>query len=165
MNVKKGIGVALTTLAVLIMAVSPVFAASPHFINASATVDKSGDLIVSWKEAGLGNNQLINYTASADATADYGCINGGGNHPKASNKQTVQGPVSSSGAFNSGKNGSISASLTIFPPALPTTFSCPSGQTLVLADVTYTNVAITDNTNSITFDLPGTFSLTLVPFK
>jgi hypothetical protein len=43
------------------------FAQSPHFLSA--------------KEAGLGNNALIAYTVSADATATYACINGGGNHP------------------------------------------------------------------------------------
>jgi len=36
---------------------------------------------LSAKEVGLGNNALISYTASADATATYACINGGGNHP------------------------------------------------------------------------------------
>jgi hypothetical protein len=56
---------------------------------------------LSAKEAGLGNNALISYTASADATATYVCINGGGNHPKATNKGTVSGLVSASGTFSS----------------------------------------------------------------
>lgn len=164
MNSKKGMGALLTTFVILMMAVSPAFAASPHFINASASVDGSGNLIVSWKEAGLGNNALIHYVADANAVADYGCINGGGNHPKASNKFTAAGPVTGSGDFSSGQNGSISASLTLFPPSAGS-FSCPSGQTLVLADITYTDVSITDATTGISVSIPGTFSKTFFTFK
>jgi hypothetical protein len=43
---------------------------------------------VSWHEAGLGDNQNIDYRASADVSAVYTCLNGGGNHPKAANKET-----------------------------------------------------------------------------
>jgi hypothetical protein len=133
-------------------------AQSPHFISASASgPDSDGNLIVSFKEAGLGNDALITYTANADATAVYACINGGGNHPKATNKETVSGPVTATGTFSSGKNGSISQSLTLEPPS-PGSFSCPSGQTLVLASVSYTNVSITDTTNKISEDIPGTFA-------
>ncbi len=164
MNSKKGLGVILTTLVVLLMAVTPVFAASPHFVSAGAKINSSGDLIVSWKEAGLGNDVTIFYTASAYATADYGCINGGGNHPKAANKVTVDGPVSGSGYFNSGQNGTISGSLTLYPPSVGS-FSCPSGQTLVLADITYTNVSLMDTTNGITAPISGTFSATFYTFK
>src|SRR5438105_6805935 len=95
---------------------TPLWGQSPHFLSASdsivTTVADGGDLVVSWKEAGLGNNVIINYTATASATASYACINGGGNHPSASNKETVNGPVSASGSFPSVKNGSITASLT-----------------------------------------------------
>ena len=133
-------------------------AASPHFVRASATgPNAAGQLVVSFKEAGLGDNQLIAYVASADATATYACINGGGRHPQATNKETVAGPVTASGTFTSGKNGSISQSLTLNPPG-PGSFTCPSGQRLVLADVSYTNVAITDTTNDVTESMPGTFT-------
>jgi hypothetical protein len=131
---------------------------SPHFVRASASgPNNDGSLTVSWKEAGLGDNVLIDYVAAADATAVYACINGGGNHPKAANKVTLQGPVSRPGAFASGKNGSIQASLDVGPLSAGT-FSCPSGQRLLLAFVSYTNVSITDVTNDITEPIPGTFS-------
>ena len=131
-------------------------AVSPHFISASATLSGT-NLVVNFKEAGLGTNQLINYTASADATATYVCVNRGGANPSASNKTTVSGPVTASGTFSSGKNGNVVASLTLMPPSAGS-FSCPSGQTLAIAQVTYTNVAITDTTNAITEPIPGTFS-------
>ena len=106
---------------------------------------------------GLGTNQLITYVASADASATYVCVNNGGGNPSASNKTTVSGPVSATGTFSSGKNGSVNGSLTLTPPG-PGGFSCPPGQTQAIAQVTYTNVAITDSTNGITEPIDGTFS-------
>ena len=146
----------LLAMLMLVLAVSAAFATSPHFISAS--FQGSGpNLNVSFKESGLGNNALITYVASADATATYACINGGGNHPKAANKETVSGPVSATGTFSSGKNGTISQSLTLIPPSAGG-FSCPSGQRLVLAFVSYSYVAISDTTNGVTESIPGTFS-------
>jgi hypothetical protein len=137
-------------------------AASPHFIRASASgPNNAGQLLVSFKEAGLGDNQLITYVASADSTATYACFNRGGNHPQATNKETVSGPVSATGTFSSGRNGSISQTLTINPPSAGS-FSCPPGQRLVLANVSYTNVAINDTTNGVTKGIPGTFSRVFV---
>ena len=130
---------------------------SPHFIRASASL--SGvNLVVSFKEAVLGTNQLINYTASANATATYVCVNKGGGNPSASNKTSSQGPVSASGTFSSGKNGSVNASLTVTPPPVPATFSCPPGQKLETAQVTYTGVSITDTTHGVSEPISGTFT-------
>jgi hypothetical protein len=148
-------------LAGLVMAAPAALAVSPHFVSASATVNADGTLTVNFKEAGLGTNQLINYTASADATATYVCVNNGGANPSAANKTTVSGPVSATGTFSSGKNGNVTASLTLSPPPPPppSTFSCPKGQKgPELAQVSYTNVSITDNTNGIPEPIPGTFS-------
>jgi hypothetical protein len=140
----------------LVVAAVPAQAVSPHFVRADAQLSGT-NLTVSFKEAGLGTNQLINYTASADATATYVCVNRGGANPSAQNKTDVSGPVSATGTFSSGKNGQVTASLTILPPSAGS-FSCPSGQSLQLAQVTYTNVAITDNTNGVTEPIPGTFA-------
>lgn len=135
---------------------TPAQADSPHFVRASAQLSGT-DLTVNFKEAGLGTNQLIDYTATADATAVYVCVNRGGANPSASNKTTVNGPVSASGTFNSGKNGQVTASLTLSPPSAGS-FTCPPGQSLEIASVSYTNVSITDTTNNITEPIPGTFS-------
>jgi hypothetical protein len=130
-------------------------AVSPHFVSASGTLNANGSLTVKFKEAGLGTNQNINYTLTADATATYVCVNKGGANPSAQNKTTVSGPVSASGTFNSGKNGNVTASLTVSPP--PSDISCPNGQTLKLASVSYTNVVLTDTTNQVSVSL-GDFS-------
>jgi hypothetical protein len=118
-----------------------------HFFSATASVNDAGALVVSWDEAGLGNEN-INYTLTADSTATYACINNGGNHPKAANKETVAGSVSTGGSFQA-KNGRVQASLTAGPLQDPT-FTCPSGQTRILAKVTYTNIVLTDTSNNVT---------------
>jgi len=154
---------AMLTICLLALATFLVTAAqaqSPHFIKTSASVQNNGNLTVSFKEAGLGSNVNIDYLASANGSATYGCINGGGNHPKATNKETVNGPVSAGGTFSSGQNGTISQSLTIAPPG-PGNFSCPGGQTLLLGTVSYSNVSISDNTNSVS-EVVGTGTFTVV---
>lgn len=73
--------VASMTMAV---AAPSVFAGSPHFVSVSAT--RSGDsLIVSGKEAGLGSETQVHIEVTATAE----CVNGGGKHPKAVNKESV----------------------------------------------------------------------------
>ncbi len=161
MKAKRGAVIVLSVVMVFVLTVTTVMAASPHFINASAAVDNAGNLVVSWKEAGLGDNLLIDYVASADASGFYACINGGGKHPQAANKEAFEGPVSGSGTFNSGKNGQITASLTVAPP--PSPLDCPNGQRLVLACVTYSNIALADTTNGIDANVPGSVSRTFFP--
>ena len=117
-----------------------------HFMSSSSSVNDDGALVVNWDEAGLGNGN-IDYTLTADATALYACINNGGHNPKASNKQSFQGSVSNGGSFQA-KNGRVRASLTAGPLTEPA-FQCPSGQTRVLAQATYTNIVLTDTTNNV----------------
>jgi hypothetical protein len=143
-------------LAGVIMATAPAaLADSPHFIRATGTLNANGSLTVSFKEAGLGTNELIDYALTANATATYVCVNKGGANPSAQNKTTVSGPVSATGTFSSGKNGQVTASLTVSPP--PSDISCPPGQSLQLASVSYTNVTLTDTTNNVSISL-GDFS-------
>jgi hypothetical protein len=120
-----------------------------HFMSVSASINDSGALVVAWDEAGLGNEN-INYTLTADATATYACINNGGNHPKAANKETVADEVSTGGSFQA-KNGRVQASLTAGPLQDPS-FQCPSGQTRILARVTYSNIVLTETTNNASAD-------------
>jgi hypothetical protein len=133
-------------------------AQNAHFITSNASINPvTGTLTCSWKEAGLGDNDLISYTCSASATATYVCVNRGGGNPSASNKENVAGPVSASGTFPATKNGQVTASLTVSPPG-PGSFSCPNGQSLELAQASYTNVVITDTTNGIIEPVSGTFT-------
>jgi hypothetical protein len=157
MRLKKRF-VAMAALVGAVAAISTIaFAANPHFIQASASgPDAAGNLSVNFKIAGLGDNETITVTASANATAVYACQNNGGNFPSDPKKQTVSGPVSASGDFTSGQNGQITGSLTVSPPA--STLTCPGGQRVVLASVSYTNVAVSGGGD--TESIPGTFSRT-----
>lgn len=152
---KRILTVIFAPLFLLLVAIAPAQAVSPHFISASGTLNSDGTLTVNFKEAGLGTNQNITYVLSADATATYVCVNKGGANPSAQNKTTVAGPVSATGTFSSGKNGNVTASLTVSPP--PSDISCPNGQKLETAQVTYTNVVITDTTNNVSEPVAGTF--------
>jgi len=122
-----------------------------HFFSATASVADNGNLVVSFDEAGVGT-QTVNLSISGQGNATYACINGGGNHPKAANKQNVNGPVGASGNFAPTKNGRVDGSLSASPP--PSTLTCPSGQTFVLACVSYTGITLTDNTNGVTANIP-----------
>ena len=144
------------TLLVIVAFATPAQAVSPHFVRADAQLSGT-NLVVNFKEAGLGTNQLITYVAAADSTVTYVCVNRGGANPSAQNKTTISGPVSATGTFSSGKNGQVTASLTVNPPG-PGSFSCPSGQSLEIAQVSYSNVTITDTTNGITESIAGTFA-------
>jgi hypothetical protein len=150
--------IVLTTVALVALAfAATALAANPHFIQASASgPNAQGNLSVNFKIAGLGANETITVTATADGTALYACQNNGGNFPSDPKKQTVSGPVSASGSFTSGQNGQITGSLTLSPPA--STLTCPGGQHVVLASVSYTNVAVSGGGD--TESIPGTFSRT-----
>jgi len=158
---RKFAAVSVIALAFLGLVSTAAYAVSPHFVRASGTLNSDGSLTVSFKEAGLGTNQNIDYTLTADATATYVCVNRGGANPSAQNKTTVAGPVSASGTFNSGKNGQVTASLTVSPP--PSDISCPPGQSLELAFVSYTNVTLTDTTNNVSVSLGDFTSGCLLP--
>ena len=54
-------------------------------------------------------------------------------------------------------------SIGVPPLNAPNGFTCVPGQSVVLADVSYTNVVITDTTNNVSYNIPGTFKLVFVP--
>jgi hypothetical protein len=71
--------------------------------------------------------------------------------------------VTATGTFNSGKNGQVNASLTATPTP-PTGFSCPDGQEKPqLAEISYTNILLTDTTNNERISVPNVESGCLLP--
>ena len=134
--------IAVLSLMALALAAVPALADSPHFTKASASTDSSGNLVVSFKEAGLGTTATSEkITVTAQAQAVYQCFNNGGKDPKAGNKATKTGQVSGGGDF-AVRNGSASGSVTVAPPDAGS-FTCPAGQDLKLISVTYSNIMIT----------------------
>jgi hypothetical protein len=149
--------VATAALVVMLATAAVALADSPHFIKASATINSSGQLVCSFKEAGLGTTlTTANISCDANATATYQCWNNGGKHPQAGNKETVGGPVSGGGAFPV-RNGQTTGSITVSPPGAGD-FSCPNGQTLFLEDVSYTDIVLSGE--GATADVPGTLTAT-----
>ena len=133
----------LFALAALTAAVAAptALAGSAHFINNAFSVERSGNTVtVSGKEAGLGDEPQIHVELSATAL----CINGGNNHPKATNKTSV----AAAGDFpvQNGKADFTLSGTATFQP------SCSPPMT-----VQFTNVTVTDTTNGLTHSFPGTF--------
>ncbi len=146
-------------LVALVAAIGLVFAAGTasastsgaHFTATADSVNAAGSLVATFSEGGLGNEN-VHYSLSANSTATYACLNGGGNHPKAANKESSTSPVQG-GTDVQAKNGHASGSITAGPPG--STLVCPGGQTFVLACVSYTNIVLTDTTNSVATTLPN----------
>jgi hypothetical protein len=142
MNLKSQL-IALATLSVI----GGALAANAHFVR-GPTASLSGTTVtVTWKEAGLGNDALVEYRADALVAARYQCVNHGGKCPAASNKQSISANVSTFGAFSSGKNGSITGSLIIEPPA--STLNCPGSQHAELVSVSFTSIRLSDLTDNL----------------
>ena len=153
MKLFKSFLVAVVAFAVAVLVAGPASAVAAKFHSATGSVNNSGALVVSFDERGLGEGN-IDYSLTADATALYACINGGGNHPKAANKESFEGSVSGGGSFEA-KNGRVQADITAGPLEAPQ-FQCPSGQKRVLAAVSYSNIVLTDLTNGTSVSVPDT---------
>lgn len=138
-----------------------------HFINATDVLNSAGALVASWKEAGLGDTVQVNYSLSANASATYVYVNKGGNLPQAPQFTFVSGPVTATGTFTSGKNGNITASLTLQPPPAPQAFidATPNGLHVALFEVSYSNVVLTDTTNNVSISLADLASGPLIQSK
>jgi hypothetical protein len=149
-------------LAIATLAFSPVTALATEgahfFSDTSASVANSGALTVHIDEAGLGTSE-ITYTLKAEASATYACINGGEKHPKAANKETFHEQLSSGASFQA-KHGRVQADMSAGPLSAGS-FTCPPGQELVLAAVSYSNVVLTDTINNLTDNL-GSVSRTFI---
>lgn len=133
--------VALLVLGAAAVAVPAALAGSAHFINNAFTITRTDNsLTVSGKEAGLGDEPQVHIVLSATAL----CINPGGHHPRAVNKESV----SAEGDFPV-QNGKAEFQLTVTATFQP---DCTPPMT-----VEFTNVTVTDETSGISKSFPGTF--------
>jgi hypothetical protein len=148
---------------------SPAYANFPHFKSASVSLASSSataaalgatsaasaatelpDLLYAWTEVGVGKPDVV-YRLETVVTATFGCVNGGANHPKATNKTTITSPLQTTVELAADRNGQITGSVVLDTGSVfPTGFSCPTGQTLVALSATFTNNTITDTTNGVT---------------
>ncbi|MFF4797715.1 hypothetical protein ACFY1U_04790 [Streptomyces sp. NPDC001351] len=132
---------AATAMTAVSLLSGPAYAGSPHLVNSATSVSRSGNtLTVSGREAGLGDEAQVHVVLSTTAL----CINGGGSHPKAVNKEFLNSaddfPV---------QNGKADLSLSVTAAFQP---SCSPPMT-----VSFINIMLTDTTNNISVSVPGTF--------
>ena len=140
MKAKRVTGIFLTLFVVLILSVTPVFAGSPHFVG-KISVERVGDaLMVSGKEAGLGNETQVHIVVTGEAQ----CINPGGNHPKADNKESF----SAEGDFPV-QNGKALFTLILYATFQP---DCSPPMSIV-----WTNVVVSDVEHGISEFFPGPY--------
>jgi hypothetical protein len=132
---------ALAVLATAVVAVPTAVAGAPRFINSAFSITRSDDtLTVSGKELVWATRRRSHVVLSATAL----CINPGGNHPKAVNKESE----SAAGDFPV-QNGKAEFTLSVTATFQP---ECSPPMTVSLMDVT-----VMDTTNGLTHSFPGTF--------
>jgi hypothetical protein len=128
--------------------------ANAHFIFANSAVDGSGALVVNFKEAGLGNNQNIDYTITGDQNASFTYVNNGGNTVQGTPFNAVDTTLASE-TLRSDKNGNITGTIKTEAPS-------PSADDLKIAkgngwklvtDISYTNLSLNDTTNHVSVAL------------
>ena len=129
---------------------SAAHAGAAKFHSAKASIGNGGALVAAFDERGLGNEN-VDYRLTAHAVAEFGCINGGGNHPQAANKETISSEVTATASIEP-KNGRVVATIRTAAPK-PGAFSCPSGQKLVLGSVSYDEIELKDTTNGTAVSL------------
>ena len=141
------------TISLLLLAcfgVTTVSAQSAHFIKVSTpTIDPStGNLTISFKEAGLGNTP-ITYTLAAGAgtTFTFQCFTKSGNNPQGEPNSISPSTLSQDTTITP-RNGQITATISLQP--LQDGASCQGqGLVLKLIHVKYVNVTFTDTTDSL----------------
>jgi hypothetical protein len=118
-------------------------AESPHFVGTpTCSKSLSSGLTCSGKAAGLGNGPTLAFLTASSVTAQYNCVNKGGNI--APGQPVVTQNVTGPSQTITPHNGQITFSPTIPPPAPPSAASeCPNGNwTLKLTHLTYSGVVL-----------------------
>ena len=138
---RRAIAIVISALVASFFFVPHAVAGSPHFVG-QISIERVADnaLQVSGKEAGLGNETQVHIVVTADAQ----CVNPGGNHPQAGNKESF----SAEGDFPV-QNGKADFQLTLVASFQP---ECSPPMTVV-----FTNVVVSDEEHGVTATFPGPF--------
>lgn len=136
MNIKR----TAIVMVILLLAATTVLAGSPHFVGRISIERDGNNLTVSGKEAGLGNETQVHIVVTGDAQ----CINPGGNHPQAGNKESF----SAEGDFPV-QNGKALFSLTLVAAFQP---NCTPPMSVV-----WTNIVVSDAEHGISQSFPGPY--------
>jgi hypothetical protein len=140
MKARRSIVIFFTLVMIFALAVTTASAGSPHFVGKISIERDGNNLTVSGKEAGLGNETQVHIEITAEAQ----CINPGGNHPQAGNKETF----SAEGDFPV-QNGKANFELTLEAAFQP---DCSPPMS-----VEWTNVVVSDTEHGISETFPGPY--------
>ena len=115
-------------------------ASNYHFVSGPTITNNGNTLTATGSIAGLGNNQLIIVSLSANATVSATCTNPGGHEvPAQASTQTV----TATGRYLSGQNGRVNFRITT---EIPTAGQCPNGNwTSTITNVSFSNVSVSVN--------------------
>lgn len=130
---KKIIAVSLSVVLALAL-VAVAWAGNPHFVGDPVITISGNTVTVTGKEAGLGNEDQIHVTLTADAE----CVNRGGNNPNAANKTSI-----AVGGDFPVQNGRAEFTLTGTATFQP---NCSPPMTVVIS-----NVVVEDAANGLRF--------------
>lgn len=150
MQTKAIVFAAILAVASLAPGVAMAQEPGPEFTGASVNIlhtgFDAGDLLVRWVETGLTPGETVDYEIGATASATYFCL--------ATGEQacTVGGNISKSFSLRTTK-GTIRQTASLDEPDPDSTCTC-SGQ-LVLYEVDYRNISITDTNYGNELDLNG----------
>jgi hypothetical protein len=137
---------AITAALVLMMApamLSTVYAQNPHFNrDPNCSVDNAGNLDCSGRINGLGNVAEVDAFLVADVSATFGCDNPGKGIHIPPGQPTESTPVTGDTEPLTVRNGRADFDLSIAAPEAPDDLCKENGWTPVLAEVTYTNIAV-----------------------
>jgi hypothetical protein len=127
-------------VSILALVIPAAWAGSPHFVGDISITRVDNSITVSGKEAGLGNETQVHIELTADAQ----CINPGGQHPQAGNKESF----SVAGDFPV-QNGKANFTLTLTATFQP---DCTPPMTVV-----FTNVEVCDTEHAVCESFSGPF--------
>ena len=125
---RRILSVLLSTTFVIGLTVTCVWAGNPHFVGPTSVECDENTVTVSGKEAGLGNETQVHI----EVTALAACINPGGKHPQAENKESF----SAEGDFPV-QNGKANFMLTVEADFQP---DCSPPMSVVFTDIVVADV-------------------------
>jgi hypothetical protein len=124
---------------------------SPHFVTGpTASIDSTtGDLVVNWKEAGLGNTPIEYDLVVQTVEFTWQCFTKSGNKPQGSPNSGGESQAFTSTTITP-HNGNITGTLALGPQLPPPNVACQGkGLKLCLTAVSYTGVMFEDETDEL----------------
>jgi len=141
---RRLLAVLATAAAIVAVSATVALGAGAHFVGTpTCSKSNSGVLTCSGKAAGLGNGPTDAFLTADGIRATYVCVNHGGN--VAPGQGTFTGSVEGQHQTITPRNGQITFSVSLSPPATPTPSQagCPSANwTVRRTSLTYLNVVL-----------------------